>query len=127
MDDDQTTVSWKMIEHGWAVYSSDGERIGQVYLIDGDENADVFDGLAITHHGGPEIMHTYGDHPHYVRADQVASIQPEAVHLSIPAEDVRGLPEHHAPESLDILPDSAGHIDRAETYLQEHLGGDKES
>src|SRR5689334_24569441 len=81
-----TTVAWKTIEHNWPVYAADGEQVGKVFLVVGDENEDIFDGLAITHHGGPFVFHNYEDRPHYVPADQVASIDPGRVTLSISAE-----------------------------------------
>jgi hypothetical protein len=51
-----------MIQHGWSVLSSDGEHVGVVFLVVGDENADIFDGLAITHHGG-FAFHNHADRP----------------------------------------------------------------
>src|SRR5665647_2252814 len=83
MSDEPTTVSWKVIEPKWKVLSADGNEIGEVYLTVGDENADIFDGLAITHHGGPALLHDYTDRPRYVSADQVASIQEGVVRLTI--------------------------------------------
>ena len=44
-----TTVAWKTIEHNWPVYADGGEQVGNVFLVVGDENEDIFDGLAITH------------------------------------------------------------------------------
>jgi len=107
MSDEPTTVSWKVIEPKWKVLSADGNEIGEVYLTVGDENADIFDGLAITHHGGPALLHDYTDRPRYVSADQVASIQEGVVRLTITDEESRHLPEHQAPESAEILPESA--------------------
>ena len=34
-----TAVSWKIIEHGWAVHGSDGDQVGVVFLVVGDENS----------------------------------------------------------------------------------------
>jgi hypothetical protein len=120
MSDEPTTVSWKAIEPGWKVTSAEGDEIGEVYLTVGDENADVFDGLAITHHGGPAVLHEYADRPRYVSADQVASIQQGVVRLTITGEDARHLPEHKAPESAEILPESAGLKDRIENDIEKH-------
>jgi hypothetical protein len=122
MSDESTTVSWKAIEHGWKVISSDGIHVGEVYLTVGDDNADIFDGLAITHHGGPALLHDYTDRPRYVSAEQVASIQPGEVHLAITAEESGHLPVHQAPETAEILPDKASLKDRIEEDLSEHSG-----
>ncbi|HMK92692.1 MAG TPA: hypothetical protein VK576_06815 [Thermoleophilia bacterium] len=125
MSDEPTTVSWKAIEPHWKVYSADDVEIGVVFLPVGDENADIFDGLAITHHGGPSVAHNWLDRPRYVSYDQVASIQPGEVHLTINADQARHLPEHNVPESAEILPENAGWRDRFKTDLEKHTGEDK--
>ena len=123
MSHEPTTVAWKVIEPKWKVISADDAEIGEVYLTVGDENEDIFDGLAITHHAGPALLHDYTDRPRYVRADQVASIQEGVVRLTISAEAARHLPEHRAPESAEILPESASWKDRIETDIEKHSGG----
>jgi len=40
-------VSWIMIEQGWSVVDSDGNEVGRVDDVLGDENADIFSGLHI--------------------------------------------------------------------------------
>ncbi len=94
MSDEQTTVSWKAIEPHWKVYSADDIEIGVVFLPVGDENTDIFDGLAITHHGGPMVTHNWLDRPRYVSYEKVASITPGVVRLTIKAAEARDLPEH---------------------------------
>ena len=117
-----TPVSWKVIEHGWAVRSSDGEEIGVVFLVVGDENEDIFDGLAITHHKGFAV-HNYADRPHYVEASWVASIDDSGeVTLAITAEEARSLPVHDPPTSAEIVPEDASLADRLRTGI-EHLTG----
>jgi hypothetical protein len=120
-----TTISWKSIEHDWAVVSSDGETIGKVFLLVGDENADIFDGIAFTHHGGMFVFHNYTDRPHYVAADQVASIDPGRVTLAITAEEASDLPVHDVPESAQIEPESAGKMERLETWFEHKTGQDR--
>jgi hypothetical protein len=118
-----TAVSWKAIQHGWEVRSSDGERVGVVFLVVGDENADIFDGLAITRHGG-FAFHNYADRPHYVEAERVGEIDDSGrVSLLLTAEDARRLPLHDAPESAVIEPEEASRIDRIRTGI-EHLTGE---
>jgi hypothetical protein len=123
MSDEPTTVSWQAIEPKWKVISSDDAEVGEVYLTVGDENADIFDGLAITHHGGPALLHSYTDLPRYVSAEQVAGIQPGVVRLSISDEECRHLPAHEAPETAEILPEKASLKDRIETDIEKHSGG----
>jgi hypothetical protein len=118
-----TTVSWKIIEHGWSVRSGDGEDIGVVFLVVGDENEDIFDGLAITHHKGFAV-HNYADRPRYVEASRVASIDDSGeVTLAITADEARSLPVHDPPASEQILPGNASVVDRLRTEI-EHLTGE---
>ena len=122
MSDEPTTVSWEVIEPKWKVISVDDIEVGEVYLKVGDEDADIFDGLAITHHGGPALLHDYTDRPRYVSADQIASIQQGIVRLTITAQESGQLPEHKAPESARILPESASMKERIETDVEKHTG-----
>jgi hypothetical protein len=116
-------VSWKVIEHGWSVRSSDGGDIGAVFLVVGDENEDIFDGLAITHHRGFAV-HNYADLPHYVEASQVASIDDSGeVTLAITAEEAKSLPVHDPPVSAEIVPEDASLADRVRSQI-EHLTGE---
>jgi len=120
-----TTISWKSIEHDWAVECSDGETIGKVFLVVGDENADIFDGIAFTHHGGAFVFHNYADRPHYVAAEQVASIDPGVVKLSISSDQAGDLPVHDPPESAEIEPETAGKVDRFKTWFDRKTGQDR--
>ena len=118
-----TAVSWKMIQHGWHVESSDGVDVGVVFLVVGDENEDIFDGLAITHHSGFAV-HNYADRPHYAEASQVGEIDDTGVvHLTITAEEARDMPVHDPPESARIEPEKASRMDRLRTEI-EHLTGE---
>ena len=42
-------VSWKVVERGWRVLDESGEEIGRVNEITGDADADIFDGVEISH------------------------------------------------------------------------------
>jgi len=123
--DEETTVSWKAIEPHWKVWSADDIEIGEVFLPVGDENADIFDGLAITHHGGPSVVHNWLDRPRYVGQEQVAAIQEGHVRLTIKADEARDLPEHHVPETAEILPEKASFTDRMRTDIEKHIHEDK--
>ena len=125
MVDDETTVSWRVIERHWRVISADGIDIGEVFNTVGDSDVDIFDRLAITHHGGPAVVHNYLDRPRYVAADQVASIQPGVVHLTVAASGANALPENEVPESAEIEPEDASLMDRIETDIEHWTGQDK--
>jgi hypothetical protein len=66
-------VSWLLIEPGWRVMDADGEEIGKVESVTGDENADIFDGLEVRS-GLLETRH--------VPAEQVASIVEGEIRLA---------------------------------------------
>jgi hypothetical protein len=120
-----TAVSWKVIENGWAVHARDGEQVGVVFLVVGDENADIFDGLAITQHGG-FAFHNYVDRPHYVEAAKVGEIDDSGrVTLTITADESRALPLHDPPESAEISPEESSMLDRAREELKRLTGEDR--
>jgi hypothetical protein len=120
-----TTISWKSIEHDWAVECSDGETIGKVFLVVGDENADIFDGLAITQHGG-FAFHNYVDRPHYIEAAKVGEIDDSGrVSLTITADEARSLPLHDPPASAEISSEESSIVDRARDEIKRLTGEDR--
>ena len=42
-------VSWKIAERGWRVVDESGDEVGHVEEIRGDVEADIFDGLEVSH------------------------------------------------------------------------------
>lgn len=94
-------VSWLLIRPGWKVYASDGDEVGRVDEVAGDDTQDIFDGLALA-------TSALGK-PLYVRAEQVAEISEGAVRLSLTHEQVMALDEYREPAtSAMIEPDSKG-------------------
>jgi len=116
--DEETTVSWKAIQPHWKVWSADDIEIGEVFLPVGDENTDIFDGLAIAHHGGPSALHNWVDRPRYVSQDQVAAIQDGHVRLTITAAESLHLPEHKVAETAEILPEKASLWERFKSDIE---------
>jgi hypothetical protein len=49
MTDLPDPVSWKVVERGWKVLDERGEALGHVDEITGDAEADIFDGVEISH------------------------------------------------------------------------------
>jgi hypothetical protein len=91
-----------VIEHGWAVIDADGEEIGKVAAITGDENVDIFDGLAV-HEG---VL----DGTKYVPAEQVGEIVDGAVHLTVRAADLR---EYTPPaDEEQVIPEASSWYQR---------------
>jgi hypothetical protein len=68
-------VSWLLIEPGWRVESADGDDAARIEAVLGDQNADIFDGLAIA----TGIV----GRAKYVPAEQVAEITEGTVRLSL--------------------------------------------
>jgi hypothetical protein len=64
-------VSWKVVERGWKVLGEDGGEIGRVDEVTGDPEADIFDGIRVSHGllGRTE----------YVPSERVAEIREGAV------------------------------------------------
>lgn len=99
-----------MIEPGWRVESADGEEIGHVEQVTGDSGADIFDGLSI----GSHLL----SRPHYVAAEDVASIVQGCVRLKLDRAAVVGLPGFVEPATQEeIEPEKASLAGRAEEHV----------
>ena len=73
-------VSWIMIERGWSVVDVDGQDLGRVDEVLGDEDADIFNGLQI-------LTGTLGK-PTYVPAERVGEIVEGRVQLRLTKEEL---------------------------------------
>jgi hypothetical protein len=88
-------VAWVVIEKGWRVVDANGDEAGKVDEITGDENADIFDGLAIKR--GPLGK------DRYVPSEHVAAIYEGEVHLSLTHEEVEALQEFDEPPAQESI------------------------
>ena len=95
---DEPEVAWKAIEQNAQVLSSEGKAAGRVTRVVGDANADVFTGLAISL--GPLAPERF------VAAERVTGIWPDRVALSLTADEIAALPEHHEPGAGRWVPKS---------------------
>lgn len=94
-------VSWLEIKPGWKVEAADGGPVGEIDEVAGDENADIFDGLA--------VAVTALGRPRYVPAEKIAQITDGTVRLSIGHDEVEALDEYRfPPTSLEVEVDSRG-------------------
>jgi hypothetical protein len=90
-------VSWFLIRSGWTVVTADGEEIGRVDEVAGDETHDIFDGLA--------VATTVLGKPRYVPAEQVGRIEEGTVHLTLTRDQCDELREYLEPAtSAEIEP-----------------------
>jgi hypothetical protein len=78
-----------MIRPGWKVYASDGTEVGQVDEVTGDDNADIFDGLAVA-------TSALGK-PRYVPSENVTTITEGRVDLSLSSAEFDGTSEFSKP------------------------------
>jgi len=93
-------VSWLQIEKGWNVVTADGAELGTVFEVTGDENSDIFDGLAIKAKRFASAR--------YVPAEQVGVIVPGEVRLTITSAEAESLESFTEPPLQEtILPESA--------------------
>jgi hypothetical protein len=67
-------VSWFLIEPGWEVVGADGESVGKVHEVVGDQERDIFDGLQVT-------AGLVGQ-PRYVPSEEVGAITVGRVQLT---------------------------------------------
>jgi hypothetical protein len=79
-------VAWLLVERGWEVVSSDGQKVGTVDEVLGDENADIFDGLAVA----PGLLKK----PKYVPAERVGEIVDGRVTLELTQAEFDALTEY---------------------------------
>ena len=82
-------VSWLQIEQGWRVVTSDGVLLGAVAQVEGDQQSDNFDGLAVSSDQPKEVR--------YVPGEQVGAIFPGEVTLKIASADAGTLELFHTP------------------------------
>jgi hypothetical protein len=101
-------VSWKAVEKGWAVYDRDGEEVGAVEEVAGDENADIFDGFGVK-------TGTLG--VKYVPAEIVESIAVGQVRLTVSGNEMAPLDDMRAEVEEQILPEGSTWYQRIAWWL----------
>ena len=85
-------VAWYLIEAGWEVLDADGDAIGRVDEVEGDENADIFSGLLIS-------TGVFGG-SRFVPAEHVGLLTEGHVHLSLTSDEVKDLPDTTPPAGI---------------------------
>jgi hypothetical protein len=73
-------VSWLLIERGWEVVDSAGERVGTIREVVGDWDHDIFDGLRLE------------GYARYVPAERVAHIEERRIELGVDLATLEGDP-----------------------------------
>lgn len=73
-------VSWMMIEQGWSVVDADGEDVGRIDEVLGDQDADIFNGLQVL----TGVLGT----PQYVPSERVGDIVEGRVQLELKKDEL---------------------------------------
>jgi hypothetical protein len=84
-----------MIRPGWKVYASDGTEVGAVDEVAGDDNADIFDGVAMARSALAK--------PTYVPAESVGAITEGRIELTLTTAEVDALGEYLEPATSRII------------------------
>ena len=79
-DADADPVSWFVIEPGWEVVDSSGDRVGTVAEVAGDTENDIFNGL--------EVSSGLLGKSHYVPSENVGTIVQGRIALTVSKSDV---------------------------------------
>ena len=79
-------VSWLVIESGWDVVGSDGEKLGTVHEVIGDPENDIFNGLAVS----PGLLKG----SKYMPAERVTTIVDGRVAVDVSTAEFEELDEH---------------------------------
>ena len=82
-------VAWLVVEPGWEVVASDGAKVGSVDEVLGDQNADIFDGLAVA----PGVLKK----AKYVPSERVGEIVEGRVMLQLTQAQFDALDEYEPP------------------------------
>ncbi len=106
MDDDGPAISYKLLERGTPVHTSDGAQLGTVDRVLDNDREQIFDGIVVRTDGGER----------FVDAPEVARITERRVTLSIDAAQAVDLPPYE-PGAPEYRADA--HVGR----LRSRLGG----
>lgn len=103
-------VSWRSVVYGTPVVSSEGERVGQVREVLGDDAEDIFHGLRVAVVGGHrDVM---------IPADNVASLSSDEVCVDLTLATCDAFPTYNEEATYHLA--SVG-------WLRKHLGWRKDS
>ncbi|MGZ4333524.1 MAG: hypothetical protein ACXVRJ_04560 [Gaiellaceae bacterium] len=104
-------VSWLQIAQGWKVVTADGVTVGTVAQVEGDKQADIFDGLAVEPAQRGQLV--------YVPGERVGAIHPGEVTLTISSGDIGALqPFQAGPPETTFRPGKAPLAARLSRWLR---------
>lgn len=97
-------VSWKSIEKGARVHSSDNQELGKVVEIAGDTDADIFSGLVVS------LSRLSSNR--FLPSERVMAIWPDRVETSVANDEVESLAEYEQPVAERWQPPGPGFLRR---------------
>ncbi len=101
---EEPEVSWKVIDSGAEVVSSDGEKAAKVSRVVGDADADVFSGLAVT------VGILSGER--FVPSEHVEGIWPARIQVGLSKADIESLPAYEEAPVIRLEADEPGFFAR---------------
>jgi hypothetical protein len=99
---DEPRVAWTSIDAGATVVAADGSEVGRIKEVVGDEEADIFDGLVITH--------SRRGSSHYIPSERVRDIWPDRVETDLSPEEAENLPAYEEPKVTTWHADEGGRL-----------------
>jgi hypothetical protein len=93
-------VAWTVLDEGALVVAADGSEVGHVMEVAGDKEADIFDGLVLTH--------ARRGTSHYIASERVKGIWRDRVETDLTADEVASLPDYTEPKVTVWRPDAGG-------------------
>ena len=101
---EEPQVSWKVVEAGAEVISSEGEKAGTVSRVVGDPDADVFTGLAVK----AGMM----SEERLAPSERVTGIWPDRVTLDMTKAELEALPKYEEAPVVRLEPEEPGFFAR---------------
>jgi hypothetical protein len=101
-DDEGHAVSYKVLQRGTPVWTSDGAQLGTVAAVLENEREHIFDGLYVE----------TADGARWVDAPEVARIAERRVTLTLDAEQAAHLPEHDPAKGIEFAANVRGRLGR---------------
>jgi hypothetical protein len=86
MFEDERTVAWQAMAYRAPVVAADGSEVGKAESLLGDENEDIFHGVAVKRAGDGKMVE--------IAAGRVKRITESHVLTDLTADDVRSLPPY---------------------------------
>ena len=97
---DDPQVSWKAIESGAKIVSSDGEKAAKVSRVVGDPAADVFTGLAVS------VGILSGER--FVASEHVREIWPDRIQVDLSKAAIESLDAYEEAPMVHVEPEKTG-------------------